>query len=300
MKTPLRIAAASQLLADFIASPVGMKPTQHLALIRDLHAGLGMRGALTPGNRSMSEWYMEDGCETQPWRDPIYVVDQTTGVAILEVAGPLVKGYDDLTCWAYGAASIDKISRSLSELSDLHASGRIRAVVEVINSPGGMSTGMPELVAQQTDLADRCLFVTHTSDLAASNGMRMAVAGSRFYPTASATVGCIGTYIALYDYTAYLEEMGIKLELYRAGKYKAVGLPGKPTTDEEKAFIQAEVERSNGVFLDFVRARRPSVPAEAMEGQWFDGARAVEYGLADRAVSGLPEVLREVAAAVAA
>lgn len=295
MKTPLRLAPASQILADFVAAPVGMRPAQHISIIRDLHTGLGIRAALTPGNRTLGEWYLEDHCDGRPWLDPIYVVEPTTGVAVLEVSGPLVKGYDDLTCWAYGLASIDKIARSLYEIE---ARSDIRALVVVINSPGGMSTGMPELAAQLAALATTRLVVTHTSDMAASNGMRLAVAGTRFYPTASATVGCIGTYIALYDYTAYLEEMGIKLELYRAGKYKAIGLPGKATNDEERAYVQADVERSNAYFLDLVRARRPGVPPEAMEGQWFDGARAVEYGLADRTVSGLPEVMREVAAAV--
>lgn len=295
MKTPIRLASLSQLLADFIAAPVGMKPTHHLALIRDIQSGLGARGALTPGTQTLQEWYM-DGCEGEPWKEPIYAIDATTGIAILEVVGPIVKGYDDITCWAWRLASIERIGRALT---DLTSRTDWKAMVVVINSPGGMSTGMPELAAQLAALAGERLVVTHTSDMAASNGMRLAVAGTRFYPTASATVGCIGTYIALYDYTAYLEEMGIKLELYRAGKYKAIGLPGKTSNDEERAFIQAEVDRSNGYFTDFVRARRPQVAAEAMEGQWFDGARAVEYGLADRTVSGLQEVLREVAAAVA-
>lgn len=295
MKTPFRPAPLGQLLADFVAAPVGMKPTHHLALIRDLQAGLETRGALTPGTRTLNEW-AADGYKGEPWSDPIYAIDATTGVAVMEVCGPIVKGYDDVTCWFYRFASIERMGRALAELE---ARTDWKALVVVINSPGGMSTGMPELANQLAALASQRLVVTHTSDMAASNGMRLAVAGTQFYPTASATVGCIGTYIALYDYTAMLEEIGIKLELYRAGKYKAIGLPGKATSDEEKAFVQAEVERSNAYFTDFVRARRPQAPAEAMEGQWFDGNKAVEYGLADRVVTGLPEVMREVAAAVA-
>lgn len=295
MKTPIRLGSLSQLAADFIAAPVGMKPTHHLAFIRDIHAGLTARGALTPGTQTLQEWYM-DGCDGEPWKEPIYAIDSATGVAVMEIAGPIVKGYDDVTCWAWRLASIERIGRALT---DLEARTDWKGLVAVINSPGGMSTGMPELAAQLAALADQRLVVTHTSDMAASNGMRLAVAGTRFYPTASATVGCIGTYIALYNYTKMLEEWGINLELYRAGKYKAIGLPGKDTNDEEKAFIQAEVDRSNRYFTDFVRARRPKVAAESMEGQWFDGARAVEYGLADRTVTGLTEVMREVAAAVA-
>ena len=293
MKHLYRAASASQLLTDFIASPVGMKTAHHLAFISDLHAGrITPRAALTPGNATLGEYWTEgiDG----PWCQPIYAIDHDTGIALLEINGPLIKGYDDFTAWVYQCASIDRISRAVDELDGLHAAGKFRALVIVLNTPGGVSTGMPELVAKIADLATRCLVVTHTSDTAASNGMRLAVAGSAFFPTASAVVGCIGTYIALYDYSAMLAEMGIKLELYRAGDLKGIGLMGKETTEAEKAFIQGEVDRSNANFKGFVTGRCAGVPEEAMQGQWFDGARAVDYNLAAATVSGLPEVLQKV------
>ena len=295
MKPLLRAAPASRLLNDFIAAPVGMKTSHHLSFIGDLHRSgererPGARAALTPGNQTLSE-YWTDGIDG-PWNQPIYAIDTRTGIALLEITGPLIKGYDDFTAWIYECASIDRISRALDELA---VRSDIRALVIVLNTPGGMSTGMPELVAKIEALATRLLVVCHTSDTAASNGMRLAVAGNLFLPTASAIVGCIGTYIALYNYTAMLAEYGIKLELYRAGKYKAIGMEGKDTNAEEAAMVQGEVDRCNEIFRDFVRARRPGADEEAMEGQWFDGARAVDYGLADGTVSGLPEVLDLVA-----
>jgi ClpP class serine protease len=125
--------------------------------------------------------------------------------------------------------------------------------------------------------------------------MRLAVSGTLFFPTASAMTGCIGTYIAMYDYREMLAAMGIKLELYRAGDYKAIGLPGKVTTEKEAAFIQASVDRTNDQFRAFVRSRRPSVSEDDMQGQWIDGDEAVARGLADATVSGLPEVIARVA-----
>lgn len=291
-----RAASASRLLADFIATPVGMKAANHLSLIGDLHAGrLAPRAALTPGNQTLGE-YWTDGIDG-PWNQPIYAIDQSSGIGLLEITGPLIKGYDDFTAWVYGCASIDRIDRALGELS---RRSDLRALVVVINSPGGMSTGMPELVAKLAAFTTRMPVVTHTSDMAASNGMRLAVAGTLFLPTASAVVGCIGTYIALYNYTKMLEEYGIKLELYRSGKYKGIGLQGKDTNEEEAAFIQGEVDRSNGVFTDFVRSRRPQVAPESMEGQWFDGLRAEEYGLADGIVTGLEEVFSRTAELITA
>jgi ClpP class serine protease len=301
MKRSPRIAPASQLLADFIAAPVGMLPARHLALIGDLHASChAPRGALTEGGRSVEEWSLADGCSGEPWCEPLYAVDASTGIALLEVKGPLVKGYDDVTAWAYACASIDRLSRNITELDALVTAGRVRAIVVCLNTPGGVSTGMLELADQLAALAARCPVITHTSDLACSNGMRLALAGSLFLPTASATVGCIGTYIALYDYTEHLRALGIKLELYRAGDYKAIGLAGKATTEREAAFIQASVERSNDQFRAFVRARRPQAQEEDMQGQWLDGAEAAERGLADAVVSGLPEVITLVAEQLAA
>lgn len=294
MKRRLQIAPPSRLMADFIAAPVGMKAAHHLSFIGDLHAGRASRAALTEGGRSVTEWFMDD-CDGEPWREPLYSIDQATGIALLEITGPLVKGYDDPTAWFYGCASIDRLARSVGEIERHAAVGTVRACIPVLNTPGGVSTGMPELAAQLARLGQRIPVITHSSDLACSNGMRLAVAGTLFYPTASAIVGCIGTYIAMYDYREMLAEMGIKLELYRAGDYKGIGVPGKQTTEKESAFIQSSVERSNDQFKAFVRARRPGARDEDMQGQWIEGDEAVERGLADATVSGLDEVLARVA-----
>lgn len=299
MPTILRPASAARLLADFIAAPVGMLPQNHLALIGSLHSGqaarpLAPRAGLTPGTQTVSEWYTDD--VAGPWHEPLWTLDATTGIALLEIKGPLIKGYDDFTAWYYECASIDRISRALDEIA---VRSDIRALIVVLDTPGGVSTGMPELAAKLAALAGRILVVTHTSDCAASNGMRLAVAGL-FLPTASAIVGCIGTYIALYDYTEQLKELGISLELYRAGKLKALTVVGKTRTEDERAFLQASVERCNTTFKDFVRSRCPAVEDSSMEGQWFDGDEAVGLGLAAGTVTGLPELLSKVLAQIRA
>lgn len=302
MKTLLRPAAASRLLTDFVSMPVGMLPASHLGFIRELHAGrfadgaaIVPRASLTPGNQTVNEWWV-DGM-AGPWTQPIYEIDAATGIGLLEITGPLIKGYDDFTAWWYECASIDRIDRSIGELSNR---ADLRGLVVALNTPGGMNVGMPEATAKLAALAQRIPVYCYTADQAASNGMRFAVSGSKFLPTASSIVGCIGTYIAFYNYTKFLEDMGIKLELYRAGKYKAIGLEGKDTSPEEATFIQGEVQRGNEIFREFVRAQYPQVEDESMEGQWFDGARAVDLHLATDIVTGLPEVLQRLRAEIGA
>jgi ClpP class serine protease len=287
MTNPTFTAGAHRLLTDFVALPVGMHPAHHLSLIRHLH-GITQGAQIPPTNSASYIQWALGGYKGEPWNEPCYAIDAKTGVALLKIEGALVKGYDDATCFIYGLGSINRYQRAVAELS---RRADVLTLVIDLKTPGGQSTGMPELAQQIADLAARIPVLTHTSDMACSNGMRLAVAGTQFYPAASAMVGCIGTYIAMYNQTKMLEEWGIKLELYRAGKYKAIGLPGKDTAEDEAAFIQGSVNRSNEIFKDFVRARRPRAEESAMEGQWFDGAEAVAFGLADATVSSLDDVL---------
>ncbi len=280
-------ASPLSLLADFVCMPVAMRGDRHLALIHDLHSRAAGGGApaqaLALAGRSEGPL---------PWEAPIYVVQD--GIAYIEITGPLVKGYDDFTCWCYGMASTDRIQRTLSEID---SRADVSALVLLLNTPGGMAIGIAEVGDQLVDMGSRRLVVGFSSDTFASAGYWIAAGCTLIFATKSACVGSIGTYIALYDYTAMLEEWGIKLELFRQGKYKALGMPGKPLTKDERAFLDESTGRTNAAFTGFVSGRRPGVTSDTMQGQWFDGAQAAELGLVDRIVTGLPEVVREIMAA---
>jgi len=214
--------------------------------------------------------------ECWPWERPLFEV--ADGIATVRVTGAFVKGVDDFTCWWYGLLSTDRLQ---ADLAALQADARVRAVILRLNSPGGVSTGMPETADQIMALDAVKPVFAFTSDMACSNGYRVAAAARAILATRSAVVANVGTYIALYNQAEYLKEMGIKLELYRDGALKAIGLYGKETTTAEAEFLQASVARSGAIFKDFVRARRPDVQDEHLQGQWFDAAEAQTYGLVD-------------------
>jgi signal peptide peptidase SppA len=278
------ISSANHLLASLLCNPVSLRTPALFAVVRDLLTGAQLR-ADTGTDES------DDEC--MPWEEPIYeVID---GIAFVPISGPIVKGYDALTCWWYGLMSTDALQAALLEISDR---ADIAAVVFNLNSPGGCSAGMPECADQIVALGQQKLTVAFVGDQACSNGYRLACACSLVLATRSATVGCIGTYIALYDYTEMLTKMGIKLELFAEGDYKAMGLEGNPLTDKQRAFLQATTKRSNDMFTSFVKSRRPDVKDETMQGQWFDGEQGVALGLVDRVVSGLPEVVDQIRASM--
>jgi protease-4 len=231
-----------------------------------------------------------------PWEEPIFDVEN--GVATLAVAGPLVKGYDPISCWFWGLASLDRIEQAAEELA-----GRadVAVVVLDINSPGGMSSGTPECAAAVARMAEAGkLTVAFTDTMACSAAYWLACACSTIVCTVSCDIGCIGTYIALYDFTKMLEQEGISLELFKRGSFKALGIPGAPLTDEQRTLLDDMVGRTNDRFTGFVKARRGAVADSTMQGQWFDGEQAVALNLADRTIGSRSQLLGEISAALAA
>lgn len=304
----LNVSLAHALLADLLCAPMAMRSDRHGALVLSLVQQISPRGhgplapavAMTPREaivRAAADGAEDDGAEEEPcmpWEEPIYSVD--AGVAVVTIAGPIVKGHDAFTCWWFGCMSNDRLQDTFAELAQRVD---VLAVVLVVRSPGGMTAGTPEVAAQIAALAASKLVVAVTDLQCCSAAYWMACHAHALFTTVSADVGCIGTYIALYDYTKMLEEWGIKLELFKRGKYKAIGVMGNPLDKSAREFLDRDVQRTNDRFLAAVRAHRPGVATESMEGQWFDGEEAVELRLADEVVGSVAEVIARVRTGVA-
>lgn len=302
------VAEAGSLLADLLCSPVAMRADRLSALVMGLAPCVSPRSspeqrlelfaharmARMPAKRADIEEDDDDDTDVAPWDEPIYTVRNS--VAVVDVCGPVVKGYSNIACWYWGLMSTDRLQEALTEIENRND---ILAVVLKVRSPGGMATGTPEAAAQIAELSRKKIVVAVTDTMACSAAYWMGCAASEFYTTGSADVGCIGTYIALYDYSKMLEDWGIKLELFKRGKYKAIGVMGNPLDKDAREFLDRDCGRTNDRFLSAVRAHRPGVADSTMEGQWFDGEEAVELKLADRVVTGVGEVVARVEEGVA-
>jgi ClpP class serine protease len=100
------------------------------------------------------------------------------------------------------------------------------------------------------------------------------------YATPSAQVGSIGVVQAVIDNSAALDKAGIKVEVFSVGKYKAMGAPGTPLTDDQRELISSNLAEIAGEFHAAVLAKGRAIPAEAMEGQTFSGKQAQRHNLA--------------------
>ena len=206
----------------------------------------------------------------------------------------------DMMC---GGLSLDALSRRLEEAA---ADETVREIVLWLDTPGGVVTGTPETAALIRRIrAQGKTVVGYCDSLCASAGYWIMGACDGIYCTRSAMLGSIGVYSALYDYQGWMEKNGYKLELFKAGDYKAMGLPGTELTKQQRKLLQDEVDAIYGEFTSAVTGDRGEVTdfheavkigKETMQGQTFRGHAAVAAGLADVVVDGLEDVLADLRA----
>jgi signal peptide peptidase SppA len=199
------------------------------------------------------------------------------GIGVVAIEGPILRKPDLFARIFFGATSSEEIGDALRE-----AAGRedIKAVFLNIDSPGGTVAGTPELAAAVKSLNDRKPVYAFSSGLMCSAAYWVASQARAIYATPSAQIGSIGVVQAVIDNSAALDKAGIKVEVFSVGKYKAMGAPGTPLTDDQRELISSNLAEIAGEFHAAVLAKGRAIPAEAMEGQTFNGKQAQRHNLA--------------------
>lgn len=160
----------------------------------------------------------------------------------------------------------------------------IKAVVVVMNSPGGSAAFSEELFLDVLQTRERLPVVTSIDLLAASGAYYMATAANEIYAKPTSNVGSVGV-IASLPGDVYIEE-----DLLTTGPYKAFG----GTRD---GYVR-QIERAKFAFLNAVRAgrgERLKIDLENLSrAEVYTGVQALDYGLIDGLASG-EEAIRRAA-----
>ena len=199
------------------------------------------------------------------------------GIGVVAIEGPILRKPDLFARIFFGATSSEDIGEALREAGERDD---IKAVFLNIDSPGGTVAGTPELAAAVKALNGSKPVYAFSSGLMCSAAYWIASQARAIYATPSAQVGSIGVVQAVIDNTAALDKAGLKVEVFSVGKYKAMGAPGTPLTDDQRELIQSNLAEIAAEFHDAVLSRGRAIPAEAMEGQTFSGKQAQRHNLA--------------------
>jgi signal peptide peptidase SppA len=169
----------------------------------------------------------------------------------------------------------------------------IKRVVLDFNSPGGTVGGVEEAAEVVRNLAKEKKVISYVAPgrMAASAAYWVASQATEVVVAPSAKVGSIGALVSWVDRTKQLEQLGLRVEVLRAGKHKAGFVPGTTVSDEEKEIMQAAINEVHSRFKTAVKSVRKGVAAESMEGQVFTGREAVAKGLATGTANSLNALL---------
>jgi protease-4 len=209
-------------------------------------------------------------------------VTRRAKVAVINAIGVInsgQSGFDPLNGAVVGADSLVKYIR------EARADRSIRAIVLRIDSPGGSSTAS-DVIWRELSISrenTRPLIVS-MSDLAASGGYYIALAGDAIVAQPGTLTGSIGVYTGKFVTAGSLEKLGANVESLSRGKHAEMYSSDRRFTPEERTKIQDSMQSVYDQFVERTAAARHMTPEkvdEVAQGRVWTGEQARQLGLVD-------------------
>ena len=176
----------------------------------------------------------------------------------------------------------------------LAKSGRVKAVILHVDSPGGTVVGGERLYLALRKLAEKKPVVAVMDTTATSAGYMVALAGDRLLAGAGSVTGSIGVLMQTTDVTQLLEKIGVSAEAIKSTALKGVPSPFEKLTGEGRQATKEVIDDIYAMFVEMVAERRKLAPEKAKalaDGRIYTGRQALANGLID-GIGGEDEALK--------
>lgn len=182
----------------------------------------------------------------------------------------------------------------LKALDKIADDTNIKALLLVINSPGGTVVGGETLYQALVKTGNKIPVVAVMGDLATSAGYMIAVAADHIVARKGTITGSIGVLFQTTEITELLTNLGVSVEAITSGPLKAEPSPFKKLTPAVRRSTQILVDDMYEMFVDMVASQRDMSPTKVKslaDGRVFTGRMALKEGLID-AIGGEREALQ--------
>jgi capsid assembly protease len=253
------------VMRTFSAQPWAMEPRRRDAFIealcRDAAAG---PGATVAEGRAR----------------PLYQV--TSGVAVIDVVGPILKGVPD---WIRKYVSVTDTEELRAAVSAALDDRLVRSIMLWIDSPGGTVSGVQQAADAVFAARGKKPIVAAVDDLCCSAAYWIASQADAITANLTATVGSIGVYVVADDYSRLYENAGISTHVFASGPAKGQGTEySERATPTQMDSMRSEVMALAEIFVAAVaRGRGISVEGarRTATGEYWLGPAAKARGLID-------------------
>lgn len=225
---------------------------------------------------------------------PKGTIEKFPPYAIIPLKGVIGRGLPEMETYC-GSCDLEEVEEMLE---DAVRDDAVKVIILSVDSPGGVSVGVPEFARRIRNCPKRVIAFTESE--ACSAAYWIASQASEFIATPSSSVGSVGCYIAYLDESEAYRKDGYKMEVIKSGDLKGAGISGTALSDAQRKMLHDQTVEIHTDFKDDVKAVRSFVQDADMEGQVFSGKVAASKGLVTGLVDGFDELMEKLDPEVAA
>ena len=222
-------------------------------------------------------------------------------VALIELSGTISYSESPLAIFSGETLTPSKVEDLIKRVE---ADPSAKAVVLVINSPGGSAAASEEIYNMIKHLSEERVVVAYIAEYGASGGYYISLPSDKIVASPNAFTGSVGAVSIIINYAELMEKLGIKAETFKSGRLKDIGSPWRDMTEEEKRIMQSIIDSIAKTFEERVREQRGDKIKDwnsILTARPYLGTEALELGLVDevgslsdainlaRELAGLPE-----------
>ncbi len=161
----------------------------------------------------------------------------------------------------------------------------VKAMIMVVNSPGGSVTASQTILEKLQEFRrSGKKLVTLMREVAASGGYYIAADSDVIVANGSTITGSIGVIMHINNLEGLYTKLGYKVTTFKSGKFKDIGSPTRPISDEEQTIFQTILDEEYNRFIDAVAEGRKMDRAKIAslgDGRIYSGHQAKNVGLVD-------------------
>ena len=175
----------------------------------------------------------------------------------------------------------EKVTADLRRLKD---NDDVKAVVLRVNSPGGSAYGSEQIWHAVSELKAEKPVIVSMGDYAASGGYYISCNADTIVAEPTTLTGSIGIYGMVPNTQGLTDKLGLDFDVVKTNRFSDFGMTVRPMNNDEKALMQAHINRGYDLFLTRCSDGRSIGKANLdsiAQGRVWTGVTAKELGLVD-------------------
>ena len=196
-------------------------------------------------------------------------------IAIINIEGELS------TLQQYPFSLQPPTSSVINNLDKASKNNNIKAIILVINSPGGTVIASKEIADFIAGIDKPVISVIR--EIGTSGAYWIASSSDLIIADELSITGSIGVTSSYLEFSGLMDKLGVNYEQLSVGEYKELGNPFQQLTLEEKAILDSKLQLIHAAFLKKIQEKRTIKNIEKVKtGEFFLGSEALELGLVDK------------------